>query len=113
MFGRLKDWRRVSNRYDQCTLVILSVIALAATVIFWISGLTLRECLAHLVGLFCGALSEMQSSRIARLSFNRFSLLQNGFFTSEEDIWRCYLIQALMAALMVVAYDEGCDRFRE
>ncbi|MEO9515962.1 MAG: IS5 family transposase [Paracoccaceae bacterium] len=34
MFGRLKDWRRVSTRYDRCPKVFLSAIALAATVIF-------------------------------------------------------------------------------
>jgi transposase len=36
MFGRLKDWRRVANRYDRCPKVFLSAIALAATVIFWL-----------------------------------------------------------------------------
>lgn len=36
MFGRLKDWRRVSTRHDQCPKVFLSAIALAATVIFWL-----------------------------------------------------------------------------
>ncbi len=36
MFGRLKDWRRVATRYDQCPKVFLSAIALAATVIFWL-----------------------------------------------------------------------------
>ena len=33
MFGRLKDWRRVATRYDRCA------IALAATVLFWLSKL--------------------------------------------------------------------------
>jgi len=36
MFGRLKDWRRVSTRYDRSPKVFLSAIALAATVIFWL-----------------------------------------------------------------------------
>ncbi len=36
MFGRLKDWRRVSTRYDRCPKVFLSAIALAATVLFWL-----------------------------------------------------------------------------
>ena len=36
MFGRLKDWRRVSTRYDRCPKGFLSAIALAATVIFWL-----------------------------------------------------------------------------
>ena len=30
MFGRLKDWRRVSTRYDRCPKVFPSAIALAA-----------------------------------------------------------------------------------
>ncbi|TDT72719.1 IS4 family transposase [Litoreibacter halocynthiae] len=36
MFDRLKDWRRVSTRYDRCPKVFLSAIALAVTVIFWL-----------------------------------------------------------------------------
>ena len=36
MFGRLKDWRRVATRYDRCPKVFLSVIALAALVIYWL-----------------------------------------------------------------------------
>ena len=41
MFGRLKDWRRVATRYDRCPKVFLSAIALAATVIYWLSILPL------------------------------------------------------------------------
>jgi hypothetical protein len=41
MFGKLKDWGRVSTRYDRCPKVFLSAIALAATVIFWLRVLTL------------------------------------------------------------------------
>tara|TARA_Y100000780_G_scaffold232007_1_gene260236 strand:- start:3838 stop:4125 length:288 start_codon:yes stop_codon:yes gene_type:complete len=36
MFGRHKDWRRISTRYDRSPTVFLSAIALAATVIFWL-----------------------------------------------------------------------------
>jgi len=36
MFGRLKDWRRVAVRYDRCPTGLFFVIALAATVIFWL-----------------------------------------------------------------------------
>ena len=36
MFGRLKDWRRVATRYDRCPKVLLSAIALAALVIYWL-----------------------------------------------------------------------------
>ena len=43
MFGRLKDWRRVSTRYDQRPKVFLSAIALAAAVIFWLCVLTLSR----------------------------------------------------------------------
>ncbi|QCO54397.1 ATP-binding cassette domain-containing protein [Pseudorhodobacter turbinis] len=41
MFGRLKDWRRVSTRYDRCPKVFLSAIALAATLLFWLYVLNL------------------------------------------------------------------------
>jgi len=33
MFGRLKDWRRVTTRHDRCPKVFLLAIVLAATVI--------------------------------------------------------------------------------
>ena len=36
MFGRLKDWRRVANRYDRCPETFFSAILLTATVIFWL-----------------------------------------------------------------------------
>lgn len=36
MLGRLKDWRRVTTRYDRCPRVFLSAIALAALVIYWL-----------------------------------------------------------------------------
>jgi transposase len=36
MFGRLKDQRRVATRYDRCPMGFFSVIALAATIIFWL-----------------------------------------------------------------------------
>lgn len=37
MFARLKDWRRVSTRYDRCAHTFFSAICIAATVIFWIN----------------------------------------------------------------------------
>ena len=37
MFGRLKDWRRIHTRYDQCAHTFLSAICIAATVIFWLN----------------------------------------------------------------------------
>jgi transposase len=35
-FGRIKDWRRISTRYDRCPKVFLSACALAAVVLFWL-----------------------------------------------------------------------------
>ena len=37
MFARLKDWRRVSTRYDRCAHTFFSAICIAATVIFWLN----------------------------------------------------------------------------
>ncbi len=37
MFARLKDWRRISMRYDRCAHTFFSPICTAATVIFWIN----------------------------------------------------------------------------
>jgi transposase len=36
MFGRLKDWRRITTRYDRCAHTFFSAICLAATVNFWL-----------------------------------------------------------------------------
>jgi transposase len=36
MFGRLKDWRRIHTRYDRCAHTFMSVICIAAAVIFWL-----------------------------------------------------------------------------
>lgn len=37
MFARLKDWRRISSRYDRCAHTFMSAICIAATIIFWIN----------------------------------------------------------------------------
>ena len=36
-FGKLKDWRRIATRYDRCAHTFRSAIAIAATVIFWLT----------------------------------------------------------------------------
>jgi transposase len=36
MFAKLKDWRRISMRYDRCAYTFFSAICIAATVIFWL-----------------------------------------------------------------------------
>jgi hypothetical protein len=36
MFGRLKDWRRVSTRYDRRPKVFISAVALAAIAMLWL-----------------------------------------------------------------------------
>lgn len=79
MRGRLKDWRRVSTRYDRCPMAFLSAIALAAIVIFWLWVLTLepsghgdlfRRLLANVGSLLLAFLvsfwlRSLNSSRIA------------------------------------------------
>jgi transposase len=36
MLALLKDWRRISTRYDRCQILFLSAYALAAMVIYWL-----------------------------------------------------------------------------
>ena len=36
MFGKLKDWRRISTRYDRCAHTFFSAICIAASVIFYL-----------------------------------------------------------------------------
>ena len=36
MFAKLKDWRRISMRYDRCAHTFFSAIQLAATLIFYL-----------------------------------------------------------------------------
>ena len=51
----------------------------------------------------------MQAARFECLSFDPFSLFQNGFIPSEVDVRRRDVVQALMVALVVVVIDEGFD----
>ncbi len=44
----------------------------------------------------------MQAARFECLSFDPFSLLQNGFVTAEVDVGRCDVVDALVIALVVV-----------
>lgn len=36
LFARLKDWRRISTRYDRCAHTFMSAITIAATFCFWL-----------------------------------------------------------------------------
>lgn len=36
MFAKLKDWRRISTRYDRCAHTFQAAITIAAIVIWWI-----------------------------------------------------------------------------
>jgi hypothetical protein len=49
----------------------------------------------------------MQASRFERLSFDPFSLFQNGFVTTEVDICGRDVVQALVIALVIVVIDKG------
>ena len=42
MFGRLKDWRRISMCYDRYAHTFISAICVAATFIFWFPVLSLE-----------------------------------------------------------------------
>lgn len=37
MFARIKDWRRISMRYDRCAHTFFSAICIAASVIFYLN----------------------------------------------------------------------------
>lgn len=37
LFARLKDWRRISTRYDRCAHTFFSAICIAATVAFYLN----------------------------------------------------------------------------
>lgn len=51
----------------------------------------------------------MQASCLKRLTFDPFSLFQNGFVSTEVDVGGCDVVQALVVALVVVVVDEGFD----
>ena len=36
LFAKLKDWRRISTRYDRCADIFMGAITLAALVLFWL-----------------------------------------------------------------------------
>ena len=54
-----------------------------------------------------------QASRFDGLSFDPFSLLQDGLAASEVDIGRGEVLQALVIASMVVLIDKGIDLLPE
>ena len=37
MFARLKDWRRIANRYDRCAHTFFSAICIAVTLTFYLN----------------------------------------------------------------------------
>ncbi len=43
------------------------------------------------------------------LVFDLLSSFQNGVVTAEVDVSRCYILQALVIALMIVVVDEVTD----
>ena len=51
----------------------------------------------------------MQAPRFERLPSDPFPLLQNGFVAAEVNIAGCDVVEALVAALMVIAIDQGFD----
>jgi hypothetical protein len=52
MFAMLKDWRRISTRYDRCADLFLSACALAAIVMFWLWVLSLGQHSSKLLPTF-------------------------------------------------------------
>ncbi len=54
-----------------------------------------------------------QASRFDGLSFDPFSLFQNGLATSEVDVGRREVLQALVITPVIVVIDEGVDLLSE
>ena len=57
--------------------------------------------------MLCGDLAVMQASGFDSLSFDPFSLFQDGLSPSEVDIGRGQIIDALVIAVVVVVIHEG------
>ena len=57
--------------------------------------------------MLCGDLAVMQASGFDSLSFDPFSLFQDGLTPSEVDIGRGQIIDALVIAVVVVVIHEG------
>ncbi len=36
LFARLKDWRRIQTRYDQCADIFFAAVIIAVLLLFWI-----------------------------------------------------------------------------
>ena len=51
----------------------------------------------------------LQAAIFDSLSFDPFTLLDNGLCPAEVGIGRCDVVQTLMIALMVVMFDERFD----
>jgi hypothetical protein len=59
--------------------------------------------------MLCGDLAVMQAPGFDSLSFDPFSLFQDGLTPSEVDIGRGQIIDALVIAVVVVVIHEGFD----
>ena len=57
--------------------------------------------------MLCGDLTVMQAPGFDNLSFDPFSLFQDGLTPSEVDIGRGQIIDALVIAVVVVVIHEG------
>jgi len=57
--------------------------------------------------MLCGDLAVMQAPGLDSLSFDPFSLFQDGLSPSEVDIGRGQIIDALVIAVVVVVIHEG------
>jgi len=57
--------------------------------------------------MLCGDLAVMQAPGLDSLSFDPFSLFQDGLSPSEVDIGRGQIIDALVIAVGVVVIHEG------
>jgi transposase len=98
MFATLKDWRRISMRYDRCAYTFFGAFCIAATVIFslgqWVLTLVARlhQSEREAFGIWnadpLAARHLHQSKQAGRRSTEQGTLLPNGCFrASPPAIW--------------------------
>ena len=59
--------------------------------------------------ILCGDFAVLQAPIFDSLSFDPFSLFDDGLCPAEVGVCRCDVVKALVIALMVVVFDERLD----
>ena len=96
LFAKLKDWWRITARYDRCAHTFQSAIYLAATINFWLWALTLSGDERQLVrSLRRGPVDTVPALRRRHYPRQRAKVHKPNGFRCHDVCWRRNVIPSL------------------